>query len=108
VLNTVAAVLVSLSVSVPLLVGWTDALDLVLLWLAVSLATNAFPSMADARAAREAVLAPSAAAWERLLGYPVVLVLLVGAVLARTGLSIMWGAAIVSLAPLILLARLAS
>jgi hypothetical protein len=98
-LNSAAALVVGASVAVPALLGVGDWLDILLLWLGLSFGTNAFPSMPDALAAHTAVLAPTAARWERLLGYPVALVMIVGAALALFGLSLAWGWITISLVP---------
>jgi hypothetical protein len=79
----------------------------VLLWLGISIAMHAFPSTGDAQGMRRAVSSPSASSWARIVGYPVVALIYVGAVGKVLWLDLAYGFAVALLLPRLLIALMA-
>jgi hypothetical protein len=82
-------------------------LDYFLLWLGVSIAMHAFPSTGDAAVMRCAVSSPYAPWWAKVVGYPLVGLIYLGAVGSMFWLDLAYGIAIALLLPRILVALIA-
>jgi len=107
-INTIVGFLIALPTSLALM-GKAEMgpLDMLLGWLGLSVAMHAFPSTGDASSMWQALRVPGASWLLRLIGYPVIAIIYLGAVLSVVWLDVIYGVIICFAAPAAIVAALA-
>jgi hypothetical protein len=82
-------------------------LDYVLIWLGVSITMHAFPSTGDAKTLRSAVAGKGVSPLVKLIAYPIVGLILVGAIGSVVWLDAIYGVGVMLAIPKLLVAVLA-
>jgi hypothetical protein len=81
--------------------------DFILIWLGVSIAMHAFPSTGDAKTLRTAVSVVGVPFGVKLIAYPIIGLIFLGAIGSYVWLDAVYGVAVAGLGPVILVALLA-
>ena len=108
IVNSVLGGLIAAPTSVPVLqfqVG--SPLDFFLVWLGISIAMHAFPSTGDAKTLLNAVSAPGVSLAARMVAYPVVGMIFLGALGSVVWLDAVYGVGIAITLPTVLVILLA-
>jgi hypothetical protein len=91
-LNTIVGFLIALPTALVVAgKGEPGPLDMLLGWLGISVAMHAFPSTGDASSLWRSLRAPGASWTLRIIGFPVVAVICLGAVLSVVWLDVIYG-----------------
>jgi hypothetical protein len=107
-INTIAGFLIALPVGLTIASNSTPGpLDFLLGWLGLSVTMHAFPSTGDASSLWHALRAPSSSWLLRIVGFPVVGVIYLGAVLSVFWFDAIYGVAICFAVPAAIVAALA-
>ena len=83
-----------------------DVLDYFLLWLGVSIGMHAFPSTGDAKSIWSSITSPDTSIWTKLIGFPIVGLIYLGALGSMIWLDFFYGVAVANLIPLIVVTLL--
>jgi len=82
-------------------------LDYFMMWLGVSIAMHAFPSTGDAKSLRSAMSAPGVPLGVKMIAYPIIGIIFLGAVGSFFWLNVMYGGVVAIAVPMVLVALLA-
>lgn len=94
-INSIAGMLIALPAAMAMASNVTlEPLDMLLAWLGVSVAMHAFPSTGDAASLWRALNSDSAPWPLRLIGFPVLTLIFLGAVLSMVWMDVIYGAAV--------------
>jgi hypothetical protein len=95
--NTIVGALIALPSALPVMEFNHDAslLDFILLYLGVSIAMHAFPSTGDAKAIWNSVNEENTPLWAKIIGYPVVGLIYLGALGSFFWLDLVYGIAVI-------------
>lgn len=106
--NTIVGALIALPSSLPVLEFNHSAgpLDYVLIYLGVSIAMHSFPSTGDAKAIWNAVKEENTPLWIKIIAYPVVGLIYLGALGSFFWLDLIYGIAVILGLPHLLIALL--
>ena len=105
--NTILGAVIAAPSATAFALGSPDGLDLFLLWLGVSIAMHAFPSMGDARSAWGSVHRPTTPWPTKAIGIPVIGLIYVGAIGSMVWLDVLYGVAVAGFLPNLLIRALA-
>lgn len=99
-INTITGILIA----IPVMYSYTSLgslgiQDIVLLWLAASIAMHSFPSLGDAKEVQKAIIHPEASPMTRFIGRPIVGLLYVFAMGSFFWLDLIYGVLVVTLIP---------
>ena len=101
--NTIVGGIIGAPAAIPVLkLGSKDPLDLLLIWLGVSIAMHAFPSTGAAASIRQSLRHPSTSKFTKAWATPVVGIIYLGAVGSMIWLDALYGVAVVGLIPYLL------
>ena len=108
ILNSVVGALVALPSAIQVIqFECGSPLDYLLIWLGVSVAMHAFPSTGDAKTLRSAVSGKGVSPLVKLIAYPIVGLILIGAVGSVVWLDAIYGVGIALAIPKLLVAVIA-
>lgn len=98
--NTILGAVIAAPAAIPVLKFQSgDLLDLFLMWLGVSIAMHAFPSTGDAKSAWGSLSSPETPGWTKVIGYPVVGLIYVGALASMFWLDLLYGIFVAGVIP---------
>ena len=107
-LNSILGALIAAPASINVIqFGSGSFTDYVLVWLGVSIAMHAFPSTGDAHSLWTAIRSSSASPRMRAIAYPVVGIILLGALGSMVWLDLLYGIGVALAVPKVLVAFLA-
>lgn len=106
-LNTILGAIIAAPAAIPFGFGGADALDLLLMWLGVSIAMHAFPSTGDARSAWSTIRRPDTPFAVKAIGVPIVGLIYLGAGLSMFWFDVIYGVAVAGLLPNLIVKALA-
>jgi hypothetical protein len=106
--NTIVGALIALPSALPVMVYNHSAglLDIILIYLGVSIAMHAFPSTGDAKSIWGAINEQNTPLWVKILGYPVVGLIYLGALGSFFWLDLAYGIGVIMGFPKLLIALL--
>jgi hypothetical protein len=105
--NTIVGAIIAAPAAIPFRLGGADGLDLVLMWLGVSVAMHAFPSTGDASNAWRSVRRPETPLLTKILGVPAVALVYLGALGSMFWLDAIYGVAVAGFLPNLIVRALA-
>lgn len=105
--NTILGAVIAAPAAIPFSLGNPDPLDLVLMWLGVSIAMHSFPSTGDASSAWSSIGRKETPILTKLIGYPVIGLIYVGAALSMFWLDVIYGVFVAGLLPNLIVRALA-
>jgi hypothetical protein len=107
--NTVLGAVIALPAAIPVMQFDASGsfLDYVLMWFGISVAMHSFPSTGDAKAMWETLAAPGSSVVLRLVGYPIVAVICLGAAGSVLWLDAIYGFAVAAWLPGVLVSAIA-
>ncbi len=101
--NTVIGALIAFPAALPTLTFDTKKpVDLILIWLGVSIAMHAFPSTGDAKSLWRSIMTPAVGLGYKILIVPVVGVIYLGALGSMFWLDLVYGIAVILILPTLL------
>jgi hypothetical protein len=106
IVNTILGALIALPASLPVFLFDHDAglLDIVLLYLGISITMHAFPSTGDAKSIWSAINEANTPLWVKIVGYPVVGLIYLGALGSFFWLDLLYGIGVIIGLPHLLIA----
>jgi hypothetical protein len=94
-INTILGALIAFPAVLPVMkFDNATVFDYVLIYLGVSIAMHAFPSRGDATAILESIKEPETPVWAKILGYPVIGLIYIGAIGSFFWLDAIYGFAV--------------
>ena len=105
--NTLIGMIIGIPIAVPLRFGNITGLNFFLVWLAVSIAMHAFPSTGDAASIWKALNNKTVPILVRLIGFPIVALIFLGAIGSFFWLDALYGIAVVAFLPYLLIKAIA-
>jgi hypothetical protein len=105
--NSIMGALIAFPAAIPMMTGGINFLEIVDLWLGLSIAMHAFPSTGDAKSIWASVFSPGTPVLARLLTVPLVCFIYLGAIGSFFWLDLIYGVVIAVALPYLLISRLA-
>lgn len=105
--NTIVGAVIAMPAAIPFRLGGADVLDLFLMWLGVSVAMHSFPSTGDAKSAWGSLSRKETPIFTKIIGYPVIGLIYVGALGSMFWLDALYGIAVAGFLPNIIVKLLA-
>ena len=107
--NTILGAVIAFPAAIPIMHFYAKGsfLDYVLLWLGGSIAMHSFPSTGDAKSMWSVIKAKDTKIFAKIIGAPIVLLIYIGAIGSYVWLDLIYGMAVATFLPILLMKILA-